>query len=89
MNQIQILARFAESFMNPPKWEAILKQSAKAMDMLLAGNGAGSEYLGWVNLPSSITNEELVRIEKTAERIRNPNTWSLSESADPTWVQEL
>ncbi len=34
-------------------------------------NGAGSDFLGWVNLPSDYDKEEFLRIKKAAERIKN------------------
>jgi glucose-6-phosphate isomerase len=35
--------------------------------------GKGNDFLGWTNLPSSITEEELADIEATAAKIRNKN----------------
>ena len=34
-------------------------------------NGVGSDFLGWVNLPSDYDKEEFLRIKKAAERIKN------------------
>lgn len=36
-------------------------------------NGKGSDFLGWVDLPSSISEEELLDVESTARRIRDKN----------------
>lgn len=45
--------------------------SVKAcMEHLHKGTGAGNDFLGWLNLPSSITEEELVDIENTAKNLR-------------------
>lgn len=42
-----------------------------AHDALHNGTGAGSDYLGWVNLPSDYDKEEFARIQKSAEKIQN------------------
>lgn len=39
--------------------------------MLHQGTGKGSEYLGWVDLPNKVTNEELKNINNIATRIKN------------------
>jgi glucose-6-phosphate isomerase len=44
---------------------------AKECNVLLHnGKGAGSDFLGWVNLPSSITTGDLSKIEEAAARLR-------------------
>ena len=35
------------------------------------GNGAGNDFLGWLHLPSSITDTELADIENTANVLRS------------------
>lgn len=42
-----------------------------AHDLLHNGTGAGSDYLGWVDLPSNYDKEEFARILKSAEKIKN------------------
>ena len=42
----------------------------RANDLLHSGEGAGNDFLGWVNLPSSITNEELAEIKAVAAKLR-------------------
>ncbi|MDR1937949.1 MAG: glucose-6-phosphate isomerase [Tannerellaceae bacterium] len=49
-------------------WEAKAKAS---MEALHNGSGAGSDFLGWLHLPSSVTNEELADIEQTAGLLRS------------------
>ncbi len=41
----------------------------EALRMTLDGNGAGSDYLGWVTLPDDYDKEEFTRIEAAAKRI--------------------
>ena len=45
-------------------------QAARANALLESGEGAGSDFLGWVNLPSSITDDELAAIEAQAAALR-------------------
>ena len=53
--------------------DAVSKLAAKANECnatLQNGNGAGNDFLGWLHLPSSITEEELADIENTAKVLR-------------------
>ena len=45
-------------------------QAAAANKMLHTGEGAGNDFLGWVNLPSSIDANELATIKAQAEKLR-------------------
>ena len=48
-----------------------MKAQAQAANALLhSGKGAGNDFLGWVHLPSSITDADLDAIEKTAAGLR-------------------
>ena len=50
---------------------AELKAKAEAANELLySGKGAGNDFLGWVRLPSSITDAELQAIEEAAAKLR-------------------
>ncbi|MCD8176121.1 MAG: glucose-6-phosphate isomerase [Tannerellaceae bacterium] len=54
--------------------EQVYAQEAKANECLATlynGTGAGNDFLGWLNLPSSITDEELADIENTAHVLRS------------------
>ncbi|MDR1201842.1 MAG: glucose-6-phosphate isomerase [Tannerellaceae bacterium] len=42
----------------------------ECIEKLHKGTGAGNDFLGWLPLPSSITNEELTDIENTANLLR-------------------
>lgn len=46
------------------------RRAMEANALLHSGKGAGSDFLGWVALPSSISDEELSRIETTAAALR-------------------
>jgi glucose-6-phosphate isomerase len=49
-------------------WEDKVKAATEALHN---GSGAGSDFLGWLNLPSSITEAELADIEQTAGLLRS------------------
>ena len=50
--------------------EAMKAEAAKANALLHSGEGAGHDFLGWVNLPSSIDAEQLAAIEEQAAKLR-------------------
>ncbi len=47
------------------------RAAAEANALLHNGKGAGNDFLGWVNLPSSITNSELSEIKRVADNLRS------------------
>lgn len=49
-----------------------LKDSVRlAHDQLHNGTGAGSDYLGWIDLPTNYDKEEFARIKKAADKIKS------------------
>lgn len=50
--------------------EAIRPEAEKSLRTLYEGTGAGNDFLGWLHLPSSITDAQLTDIEQTTERLR-------------------
>ena len=50
---------------------ALKPQVLNAMQMLENGTGEGADFLGWLHLPSSISEEFLAEIEQTATVLRN------------------
>ncbi|MDL2278405.1 glucose-6-phosphate isomerase [Parabacteroides sp. OttesenSCG-928-G07] len=54
--------------------EQVYAQAGKANEcnaLLHSGKGAGNDFLGWLNLPSSITEAEIKEIEETANVLRS------------------
>ena len=49
----------------------MIKATDAAAELLYNGQGAGNDFIGWVNLPSSITAEELTDIKATAATLRS------------------
>ena len=54
-----------------PDLLAMEKEVSTAHMTLKDGTGAGSDFLGWMNLPVKEANEEMVRIQAAADRIRS------------------
>ena len=46
-------------------------EAQRANHLLHSGEGAGNDFLGWVNLPSSISVEHMADIKRVAERLRS------------------
>ena len=63
--EIQDAKYFAEK-----DYEALQSESVTALSTLMEGTGAGNDFLGWVNLPSTTPDELVTRIEATAKRLR-------------------
>jgi len=53
-----------------PDLLAMEKEVADAHMALVEGSGLGSDYLGWLELPSKEESEEIKRIQKAAKKIR-------------------
>lgn len=58
-------------FISPETISGMEKEILNAKKTLEQGTGAGSDYLGWRNLPSEITDKELDEIEKAASQLRS------------------
>src|ERR1700730_9646808 len=61
----------ALSFMNQSEVDNFSEFVKVAHSMLHDKKGPGSDFLGWVNLPTDYDKEEFSRIKKAAERIRS------------------
>lgn len=53
------------------KYEELLPEAAICHKHLHTGEGKGNDFLGWVGLPSSITDEFLGDIQATADKLRH------------------
>ena len=61
----------AKSFLNEADYENVKKEIVEAHKLLRAQTGPGNDFLGWLNLPVDIDLEEVDRIKKAAERIKD------------------
>ena len=57
-------------FINEGAVKAYAPQVQEALEMLEKGTGLGNDFLGWLHLPSSITEEHLNDIQETANTLR-------------------
>lgn len=67
---LKISTKYAESFIEKEKLEAIREEVKKAHDTLHSGTGKGNDFLGWVDLPINYDKEEFEEIKKSAEKIK-------------------
>ncbi|MEI7676572.1 MAG: glucose-6-phosphate isomerase [Bacteroidales bacterium] len=70
MENITLNISKAFGFVSPEKVAAYESQIKNCNEALHNATGKGNDYLGWLNLPSSITEAELTEIEQTAEKLR-------------------
>ena len=61
----------AMDFFSQEELDNLKTQIKTAHNTLHDRNGAGSDFLGWVDLPVNYDKEEFARIKKAAEKIRN------------------
>jgi glucose-6-phosphate isomerase len=60
----------ARSFFTEDEYNAVKSETKKCYNELLRLTGKGSDFLGWLDLPSDIPKEELHSIEETAHYLR-------------------
>ena len=66
--------------------EELLKQDAQAQQCaawLNDGQAAGSDFLGWVDLPVNYDREEYERIKKAAATLRSSTATDRSSTSEP------
>ena len=57
-------------FMSEEEIGYMSRLTEQAKDVLVSKNGAGNDFLGWIDLPVDYDKEEFSRIEKAAEKIK-------------------
>ena len=60
----------AETFVSAHEMEYIEAATEKARETLIGKNGAGNDFLGWIDLPVDYDKEEFARIQDAAEKIQ-------------------
>ena len=58
------------SFIRDDEVELMKKLVGDAKEVLVGKNGAGKDFLGWIDLPVDYDKEEFARIKKSAEKIQ-------------------
>ena len=67
---IKLNDKFVKGFIDADAYEAIEAEATAAYKTVAAKDGAGNDFLGWVDLPVDYDKEEFVRIKNAAERIQ-------------------
>ena len=60
----------ADAFISAHEMESMKKITEAAKAELLGREGAGNDFLGWIDLPVDYDKDEFDRIKKAAEKIR-------------------
>ena len=60
----------AAAFVSEDEVELMKKQALDAKELLLSREGAGNDFLGWIDLPENYDKEEFSRIKAAAEKIQ-------------------
>lgn len=68
---ISLNTKYLQSFIAPREMENVKAAAELAAKTLADKSGAGSDFLGWVELPTNYDKEEFARIKAAAERIRS------------------
>lgn len=69
-DNIKINFKNCSGFVKEHELDYIKDFSSMAKDKLISGNAQGSEFTGWVNLPSDYDKAEFERVLKASEKIR-------------------
>ena len=70
MQNIQLDVTKAAQFLKPGTVEAYEPQAKAAQEALEKGSCEGNDFLGWLHLPSSITDSFLAEVQACADRLR-------------------
>ncbi len=71
MEKLNFNYQFAKNFFNENELRQIKPYVELANEVLTSKSGAGSDFLGWVDLPENYDKNEFARIKKAAEKIKN------------------
>ena len=70
MKQLEINLTKVYDFVPQSEIEALIPSCKQAMVLLNSGRGKGSDFLGWLHLPSAMDEKLITDIQKTAARLR-------------------
>ena len=71
MENVTFDAALASRFVNASEIALIEKQAEAAKAELLSRQGAGNDFLGWIDLPVAYDKDEFARIKKAAAKIQS------------------
>ena len=67
---IKIIDTYAKSFVSEEKLQALRPKAIESLESVLRRDGAGNDFLGWVDLPENYDKDEFERIKIAAEKIK-------------------
>ena len=67
---LKLIDKYAKSFLNSSVLEELEKNAKNALETVIKRDGAGNDFLGWVDLPVNYDKEEFARIKVAAEKIK-------------------
>ena len=68
---LKLNTKYLAGFVGQNELDAMKPQIETAVNTLHAKNGQGSDFLGWLELPTNYDKEEFDRIKKAAEKIKS------------------
>ncbi len=67
---LKLNGHYLEKFIRPEEYTYMQSAVCTAHEQLQNRSGAGSDFLGWVDLPENYDKDEFARIKKAAQKIR-------------------
>lgn len=67
---LKISNEFVKGFVSQEEIESLVNQAKDALNTVKSKSGAGSDFLGWYDLPANYDKEEFQRIKKAAKKIQ-------------------
>jgi glucose-6-phosphate isomerase len=67
---LKLISKHTENIISDEEVRALAGDASRALDSLHAKTGEGSDFLGWLNLPTDYDKEEFERIKTAAEYIK-------------------
>jgi glucose-6-phosphate isomerase len=67
---LNFVSKYAQGVVSPEEVQSLNEEFSVAVDTLANKNGAGNDFLGWVDLPTNYDKDEFDRIKKSAEYIK-------------------
>ena len=77
-NSIQVISKYALDGKTAERAQALRASALAAKLTLESGSGQGNDFLGWLHLPSSIDEQQLQAIEKSAAQLRSECEYVIS-----------
>ena len=69
--KLQLSNKFLNGFVSEWEVENLSSQATSALNLVKSGEGAGSDFLGWYDLPVNYDKDEFKRIKAAAKKIQN------------------